>query len=335
MVHRIYTGRREGFDMEAQALLQEWRAQLGVEGLTGLAVYNRYDVEGIDEALLQQCVPTVFSEPQTDVVYEALPPADVTFAVEYLPGQYDQRADSCAQCIQIVSGGQRPLVRTAKVYMLCGEVSEEEMAAIRKSVINPVECRLARPEKPATLRMQAEPPAPVKTLAGFTQMDGEALQSFLQEYGLAMDLDDLKFCQGYFRSEERDPTLTEIRMIDTYWSDHCRHTTFLTRLDEAQIDDPKARKSWERFLEIKKELGREGKPVTLMELATEAMRYLKHTGQLKRLDESEEINACTVTMDVDIDGKTEPWLFLFKNETHNHPTEIEPFGGAATCIGGA
>ena len=348
MVHRIFTGRREGFDAEAQALLREWSVQLGIEGLTGLAVYNRYDVEGIADNLLKQCVPTVFSEPQTDVVFEKLPPADIVFAVEYLPGQYDQRADSCAQCIQIVSGGQRPLVRTARVYALSGKVGVEEMAAIRKSVINPVECRLARPEKPATLQMKTEPPAPVKTLEGFTGLDDDGLGGLLKEYGLAMDLDDLKFCQGYFQSEQRDPTVTEIRMIDTYWSDHCRHTTFLTRLDEVQIDDAKARKSWERFLEIKKGLGREEKPVTLMELATQAMRWLKHTGQLQRLDESEEINACTVTMDVSItpqqacgpagdpgDGKTEPWLFLFKNETHNHPTEIEPFGGAATCIGGA
>ncbi|MCL2300132.1 MAG: phosphoribosylformylglycinamidine synthase, partial [Firmicutes bacterium] len=341
MVHRIYTGRREGFDMEAQALLREWRARLHVEGLTGLAVYNRYDAEGISEELLQTCVPTVFSEPQTDLVYEELPPADSTFAVEYLPGQYDQRADSCAQCIQIVSGGQRPLVRTAKVYALTGKVSVEEMAAIRKSVINPVECRLARPEKPATLRMRAEPPAPVNTLTGFTGMDSGALEGFLKEYALAMDLDDLKFCQAYFQSEGRDPSLTEIRMIDTYWSDHCRHTTFLTHLDEVQIDDPKAQKSWERYRQIKKELGREAKPDTLMELATQAMRYLKYTGQLKRLDESEEINACTVRTEVrrqetgDRGERTEEWLFLFKNETHNHPTEIEPFGGAATCIGGA
>jgi len=335
MVHRIYTGRREGFDIEAKALLREWRTQLHVEGLTGLTVYNRFDVEGIDRDLLQKCIPTVFTQPQIDMVYESLPPADIVFAVEYLPGQYDQRADSCAQCIQIVSGGQRPTVRTAKVYALHGKVTVEEMAAIRKSVINPVECRLARPEKPATLQIQSDPPAPVKTLEGFIGLDDEALEGFLNDYGLAMDLDDLKFCQSYFQSERRDPTITEIRMIDTYWSDHCRHTTFLTRLDEVQIDDPKALKTWERYKQIKEELGRGEKPDTLMEVATQAMRYLKHTGQLKKLDESEEINACTVITDVKIDGKAEPWLFLFKNETHNHPTEIEPFGGAATCVGGA
>ena len=335
MVQRTYTGRREGFDLEAQALLQEWRAQLHIEGLTSLAVYNRYDVEGVSEELLQKCLPTVFSEPQTDVVYEKLPPADVVFAVEYLPGQYDQRADSCAQCIQIVLGGARPLVRTAKVYALTGKVKLDEMAAIRKSVINPVECRFARPEKPASLQLKIQPPAPTKSLDKFSYLNEDGLAMFLTEYGLAMDLDDLKFCQAYFKSEKRDPTITEIRMIDTYWSDHCRHTTFLTHLNEVQIDDPKAQKTWERFLEIKKELGREDKPVTLMELATQAMRYLKHSGQLQCLDESEEINACTVTMDVQMNEKTEPWLFLFKNETHNHPTEIEPFGGAATCIGGA
>ena len=335
MVHRIYTGRRPGFGAEAETLLREWRGQLGAAGLRGLAVYNRYDVEGVDEALLGRCVPTVFSQPQTDLVSALPPQGDIVFAVEYLPGQFDQRADSCAQCVQIVSGGQRPLVRTAKVYALSGNLSGEELARIKKSVINPVECREASLDKPDTLQLEPNAPEMVQTCAGFLARGEEGLRDFLREYALAMDLDDLRFCQRYFQSEGRDPTLTEIRILDTYWSDHCRHTTFLTRLDEVQIDDPRAQRSWERYREIKKELGREAKPDTLMEVATEAMRWLKHTGKLPRLDESEEINACTVTMAVEIDGKTEPWLFLFKNETHNHPTEIEPFGGAATCIGGA
>ena len=340
MVHRIYTARRPEFALEAGSLLREWRELLHVKGLESLQVLNRYDVEGIDEALLAQCLPTVFSEPQTDVVPESLPAADIVFAVEPLPGQYDQRADSCAQCIQFVSGAARPTVRTARVFLISGAVSDADLAAIKKSVINPVESREASLAMPETLQMITEPPQAVAILSGFQTLDDAGITAFLKEYSLAMDFDDLKFCQAYFRTEQRDPTLTEIRMIDTYWSDHCRHTTFLTRLDGVTFEDPKAQATWERFLANKKELGREQKPTTLMEVATQGMRYLKHAGQLKRLDESEEINACTVRTEVkikDADGgeRTEQWLFLFKNETHNHPTEIEPFGGAATCIGGA
>ncbi|MDR2647110.1 MAG: phosphoribosylformylglycinamidine synthase [Oscillospiraceae bacterium] len=335
MVRRVYTGRRKGFENEAMSLLAEWQTQLRVDHVRELTVFNRYDVEGIDEALFDQCVPTVFAEPQTDVTYGELPNADIVFAVESLPGQFDQRADSCAQCIQIVSGGQRPVVRTAKVYCIGGALTEAELAAIKKHVINPVESREAALAIPQTLAIQTSDPPMVAVLEGFLDFDEAELAAFLQKHGLAMDLDDLRFCQNYFKTETRAPTMTEIRMIDTYWSDHCRHTTFLTELDDIAIEDERAARSYERFLQIKKELGREQKPTTLMELATEAMRYLKHTGHLERLDESEEINACTVRTDVAIDGKTEEWLFLFKNETHNHPTEIEPFGGAATCIGGA
>ncbi|MDR1927944.1 MAG: phosphoribosylformylglycinamidine synthase, partial [Oscillospiraceae bacterium] len=335
MVYRIYTGRREGFGAQAQALLEEWREQLHITGITGLELLNRYDVEGIDEALLAQCVPTVFSEPQTDVIYDALPAAAAIFATEYLPGQFDQRADSCAQCIQIVSGGQKPLVRSARVFLLSGSVSEAALAAIKKHVINPVESREASLSLPQTLQMTVAAPKTVATLSGFLALEDGGLEALLREYALAMDLDDLRFCQAYFKTERRDPTVTELRVIDTYWSDHCRHTTFLTHLDQVEIEDPRVKASYERYLELRRTLGRDKKPNTLMELATQAMRYLKHTGQLKRLDESEEINACTVTMDLEIDGKTQPWLLLFKNETHNHPTEIEPFGGAATCIGGA
>ena len=341
MVHRIFTGRREGFELEAQCLQKEWREQLGVKGLTHVEVFQRYDVEGIDEALLERCIPTVFSEPQTDVVLQELPNNNAfCFAVEYLPGQYDQRADSCEQCIQIVSGGQKPAVRTAKVYLLHGKLSKDDLARVQKATINPVESRLASFELPQTLKMTVEPPKMVRTAEGFRQLNEAGLQNFLKKHSLAMDLDDLRFCQAYFQSEQRDPTITEIRMIDTYWSDHCRHTTFLTHLDEITIEDPRAKETYERFLEIKRELGREDKPTTLMEVATQAMRYLRHTGKLDRLDESDEINACTVKTEVtiqDAQGKevVEPWLFLFKNETHNHPTEIEPFGGAATCIGGA
>ena len=336
MLHRIFTARRPGFQREAEALLREWREQLHIEGLTGLTLFNRYDVEGIGKDLLNLCGPTVFSEPQTDEIFAVLPRNDYRFAVEYLPGQYDQRADSCEQCIQIVSGGQRPTVRTAKVYCLHGRVSARDLERIKKSVINPVECREASPKRLLTLQTQIEPPKAIETLEGFIRLDDPGLRAFLKEYALAMDLDDLRFCRDYFtREERRDPTLTEIRMIDTYWSDHCRHTTFLTRLDGVTIEDPLAQKSWARYQEIKAELGRGERPDTLMEVATQAMRWLKRTGRLPRLDESEEINACTVKTEVEIDGAQRTWLFLFKNETHNHPTEIEPFGGAATCIGGA
>ena len=331
MVHRIYTARRPEFAMEAEALLNEWRALLHIKGADSLQIVNRYDVEGIDQAMLERCLPVVFYEPQTDVLLEKLPDVDLVFAVEPLPGQYDQRADSCAQCVQFVSGEARPAVRTAKVFLLSGTLGEEEIAAVKKSVINPVECREASLDAFETLETTTEIPQAVKTLDGFVDLDSAGLAAFLEEYALAMDLDDLGFCQEYFKSERRDPTLTEIRMIDTYWSDHCRHTTFLTHLDEVTIEDPRAQKTWELFLENKRALGREHKPNTLMEVATQGMRYLKHTGQLQRLDESEEINACTVKTEVN----GEEWLFLFKNETHNHPTEIEPFGGAATCIGGA
>ncbi|MDR3314150.1 MAG: phosphoribosylformylglycinamidine synthase [Oscillospiraceae bacterium] len=336
MVYRIYTTRREGFTLEAETLLREWQEQLHIEGMTGLTLLNRYDVEGIDAQQLRGCIPTVFSEPQTDVVLQCRPQADFTFATEYLPGQYDQRADSCAQCIQIASGGQRPLVRTAKVFCIKGSLEDGQLEAMKKTVVNPVESREASLDRPLTLQLQTEPPQAIPVLAGFIGLEDAGLEAFVSEYALAMDLDDLRFCRDYFKGEEgRDPTLTEIRMIDTYWSDHCRHTTFLTALEDVEIEDPLVQKSWARYQEIKAELGRSAKPDTLMELATEAMRYLKHTGQLTRLDESEEINACTVTVDVEIDGQAQPWLFLFKNETHNHPTEIEPFGGAATCIGGA
>ncbi|MCL2446493.1 MAG: phosphoribosylformylglycinamidine synthase [Oscillospiraceae bacterium] len=337
MVHRIFTGRREGFDLEAQALLREWRTQLGVQGLQRVEVFNRYDVQGIDEALFARCIPMVFSEPQTDVTMPQLPDfkGAHVFATEFLPGQYDQRADSAAQCVAIVGGGTRPQVRTAKIFVLHGTLSDEDLAQVKKATINPVECRQARFEKPNSLDLVVDLPDSVEVLTGFALLDDAGLVAFLKQRGLAMDIDDLRFCQAYFVRENRDPTVTEIRMIDTYWSDHCRHTTFLTHLEDITIDDLRVRKTYEKFLQIKQELGREHKPTTLMEVATQAMRYLRKTGKLDRLDESDEINACTVKTEIDIDGKLEPWLFLFKNETHNHPTEIEPFGGAATCIGGA
>lgn len=336
MVYRIYVEKKPGFDGEAQALQNELCSLLGIEQLTGLRLLNRYDVEGIDQALFDQCVSTVFSEPPVDDTYTELPAwSDSCFAVEYLPGQFDQRADSAAECIQLISQGERPLVRSARVYLLEGALSDAQIDAIKKYVINPVEAREASLETRATLKMEYPVPAAVAVLEGFNQLDEAGLADFIREKGLAMDLGDIKFCQEYFRTEQRDPTITEIKMIDTYWSDHCRHTTFGTILTDVKIDDKVVQAAFERYMALREELGRTEKPRCMMDLATIGAKALKKRGVLTNLDESDEINACTVKIKCDVDGEDQDWLFLFKNETHNHPTEIEPFGGAATCIGGA
>ena len=334
MVYRVYVEKKEGQTHEADSLRNQVQDFLQVKGLTSIRVLNRYDVEKIDEQLFSYAVNTVFSEPQVDnVTYEA-PTGSIVFAVEPLPGQFDQRADSAAQCIQILSQGERPLVRTAKVYVLEGDLSDSDIAAIRKHVINPVECREASLDLPETLEMTVNIPESVATIDGFLEMDSAALANMVKELGLAMDLDDITFCQGYFKTEGRNPTITEIRMIDTYWSDHCRHTTFLTTIDSVSFADPLLQKTYDEYLATREELGRT-KPINLMDIGTLAGKYLRKNGMLDKLYESEEINACTVRMTVTVDGEEQPWLLLFKNETHNHPTEIEPFGGAATCIGGA
>ncbi|MDD6095578.1 MAG: phosphoribosylformylglycinamidine synthase [Clostridia bacterium] len=335
MVYRIYVEKKPLLANEANNLYSELKNLLGIDSLTGVRILNRYDAENITEELFRESVKTVFSEVQLDIATENLPETDgKVFAVEYLPGQFDQRADSAAQCIQIASCGERPTIRTAKVYILEGDVSDAQLEEIKKYVINPVESREADLALPETLNVPYTVPEKVATLCGFNALDRDGLSDFVRDNGLAMDTDDIAFCQEYFRSENREPTITEIRMIDTYWSDHCRHTTFLTTVDSVKFEDKLLEKAYERYLDTRKTLGR-SKPVNLMDIGTIAAKYLKKTGQLQKLDESEEINACTVKMDVEIDGKTEPWLLLFKNETHNHPTEIEPFGGAATCIGGA
>ena len=335
MVYRIYVEKKPGFDGEAQGLCHELVDLLGIKALKGLRLINRYDVEGIDNVLFQQAIPTVFSEPPVDTTYTTLPEAQHVFAVEYLPGQFDQRADSASQCIQLLSQGERPTVRSARVYLLEGDLTEDDIAAIKKYVINPVEAREASLEERSTLKMEFAIPTEVETLTGFTALDDDALEAFRNEKGLAMDHADIKFCQDYFKSEHRDPTITEIRLIDTYWSDHCRHTTFGTILDDVQIDDELVQAAFDHYMALRKETGRDKKNRTLMDCATIAAKALKQRGILKNLDESEEINACTVKIKCDVDGELQDWLFLFKNETHNHPTEIEPFGGAATCIGGA
>ena len=336
MVFRVYVEKKPGFDVEAQQLAGELRTILGLTGLQGLRIVNRYDVEGISQELFDQTVPTVFSEPQVDNVAYDLPDfaGAKVFATEFLPGQFDQRADSAAECIQLISQGERPTVRSAKVYALEGDLTDADADTIKRYVINPVEAREASLETKETLKTQVPVPGKVETIAGFNEMDAEAGQSFIDERGLAMDLADLEFCQKYFSEEGREPTITEIKVIDTYWSDHCRHTTFGTELDEVDIDDAAVKAAFERYLELRHELGRDAKPVCLMDMGTIGAKWLKKNGVLTGLDESEEINACTVKVTVDVNGEDQDWLFLFKNETHNHPTEIAPFGGAATCIGG-
>ena len=336
MVYRVFVEKKAGLDNEAQGLLSEARNLLGIASLENLRLFNRYDAENISKELFDYAVKAVFSEPQLDTASASVElPGATVFAVESLPGQFDQRADSAAQCIQIISQGERPLIRTAKVYALYGNLTQEELAEFKKYVINPVECREASLEIPETLAIPYEIPTQVATLEGFTQLDKQGLEDFINHYGLAMDLDDITFCQSYFVSEHRDPTITEIRMIDTYWSDHCRHTTFGTIIDDVTFADPLLQNTYETYLATRNALGRQAKPICLMDLATIAVKHLRSVGKLNKLDESEEINACTVKMNVTVDGVEEPWLLLFKNETHNHPTEIEPFGGAATCIGGA
>jgi len=342
-VFRCYSQKRPGFDVEAQGLCRQLREQLGVTALKRVDILNRYDADHIDPAVYEQAKGIVFSEPQVDSVYDEqfpIPTAPHTLlAVEALPGQFDQRADSCAQCIQLMAGVDRPLIAFARVYVLEGELSGADMDKIRGYLINPVECREASMDKPETLERTYDIPSSVATVDGFIAMDEAALSALLDKLGLAMDLDDLKFLQAYFRDEEkRDPTITEVRLVDTYWSDHCRHTTFSTHIDSVDIADADVKAAYERYLAARVEVyGQEKaakRPQTLMDLATIGGKTLKKRGLLPELDESEEINACSIRVPTTVDGKEQDWLLMFKNETHNHPTEIEPFGGAATCIGG-
>ena len=333
MVYRVYVEKRPGLTAEADALAGDIRTLLGISSLESLRLLNRYDVENITPELFDYSVKTILSEPQLDVTTDTLPEGGILFAVEYLPGQFDQRADSAAQCIQILSQGERPLVRSARVYQLNGKLTAEEVGAIKKYLINPVEAREASLEPFATLAMTYDIPETVATLTGFRALDEAGLEKMVADYGLAMDVDDLRFCRDYFQSEDRDPTMTELRVIDTYWSDHCRHTTFHTTIDGVEFASPILQQTYEDYLATRKKLNRT-KPINLMDIGTIVAKLLKKQGKLGKLDESEEINACTVKIKVDTDNGKEDWLLLFKNETHNHPTEIEPFGGAATCIGG-
>ncbi|MBQ9492294.1 MAG: phosphoribosylformylglycinamidine synthase [Oscillibacter sp.] len=342
MVRRVYVEKKEGLRQEAESLCRELRSVLGVSALRGVRIIRRYDVEGLDGSTFDRAVRTVFSEPQVDeaslvLSLDANGPETV-FAVEALPGQFDQRADSAAACIQLMTRGARPVVRTADIYRLLGALSAGDVEKIKRYLINPVETREASREVPETLRDDWAAPAMVETVTGFAALDEDGLSDLLDRMGLAMDLDDLKCLRAYFRDEERrDPTVTELRVVDTYWSDHCRHTTFSTRIDRVEIVNPDVRAAYERYLSAREEAYGENasvRPQTLMDLATIGAKVLKRRGLLKNLDESEEVNACSVRVTATVDGRPEDWLLMFKNETHNHPTEIEPFGGAATCIGG-
>ncbi|MEQ2457099.1 phosphoribosylformylglycinamidine synthase [Flavonifractor hominis] len=342
-VFRCFVEKKPGFAVEAEHLFTELHHTLGLTGLTGIRVLRRYDVEGVDREVYQAARTTILSEPQVDDIWDETMPdpegAHTLLAVEALPGQYDQRADSCAQCIQMMTGGERPTVRAATVYVLEGTLDQSQVNKARGYLINPVESREATLDKPETLQQDYPVPDAVPVLEGFTTLDQAQLEQMLGQYGLAMDLADLTFLQSYFRDEEkRDPTLTEVRVVDTYWSDHCRHTTFSTHLDQVEIADPAVQAAYERYLAARVEVYGEEKaarrPQTLMDIATIGAKTLKKRGLLPELDESEEINACSIHVPALVDGREQDWLLMFKNETHNHPTEIEPFGGAATCIGG-
>lgn len=335
MVYRIFVEKKDGFNNEAKSLYSDITEFLGIKRLNKLRIFNRYDAENISEKIFDYAIKTVFSEPQLDNVYKELNINKAfVFATEYLPGQFDQRAESASQCIQIISQGKKPLIKTAKIYALYGNLTKKDIEEIKKYIINPVEMREANFLKPGTLKEKYKIPKTVKILKGFINLNDKELFDFIKSYDLAMDFDDLKFCREYFLSEKRNPTITEIKVIDTYWSDHCRHTTFLTIIDNVEFEDELLQKTYKEYLTIRKEL-KDNKPICLMDLATVLIKYFKKKGKLKKLDESEEINACSVKINIEVDGKIENWILLFKNETHNHPTEIEPFGGAATCIGGA
>ena len=341
-VFRCFVEKKRPFAVEANGVRNELTKTLLLSSVEDVRVINRYDIENIDSNDWDNAVRNILSEPQVDDVYEETAPTPAedewVLAVEYLPGQFDQRADSASQCIQLSTMKQRPTVRTARLYYIKGSLSEEDKAKIRKTLINPVEAREAKLSKPETIQETYDKPELPEILEGFTALDEEGLRSFLSTHGLAMDLADITFLQSYFKNEEkRDPRITEIKVIDIYWSDHCRHTTFNTILENIDIEDEDVREMYDNYLEYRKVIyaGRKEKPVTLMDLGTIGAKILKKAGKLNDLDESEEINACSVKITVDVDGEDQDWLLMFKNETHNHPTEIEPFGGAATCLGGA
>ena len=342
-IRRIFVEKKEAFAVEARGLLADLQTNLGMKGLTGIRVINRYDVMGVTDEEFAAAKALVLSEPPVDTVEEELevPAGCRAFAVEFLPGQYNQREDFAAQCIQLITQKERPLVSSAKVYILSGTISDDEFAKIKAYCINPIEAREAAWEKPQTLVQACEEPQKIKSVEGFLTFTKEEMEAYRTANGFAMSLDDLLWCQKYFNEEHREPTITEIKVLDTYWSDHCRHTTFMTQIEDVEIEPglytQPVQAALDKYMEARDEVyGADTKrPVTLMDIAVIGMKKLRAEGKLDDLDESEEINACTIVVPIEVDGKTEEWLLLFKNETHNHPTEIEPFGGAATCVGGA
>ncbi len=343
-VYRVFVEKKKGNDIEAGQILEDLRGNVGLTGLEDLRIINRYDAQGLSDAEFDSAVKQVFSETNLDNVYYDLKIDDgwKYFATEYLPGQYDQRADSAAQCIQLLTAGERPKVASAKVIAVKGDISDDEFEKIKSYIINPVESRVASMELPETLDIKTDVPADIVRIDGFIEMSDDEIEAYHGSMGLAMSVADLCWVRDYFKNDEkRNPSLTEIKVIDTYWSDHCRHTTFATQLDEITINEGKysaaIEKALDQYFEARADLyaGRTDKIVCLMDMACIGTKYLKKHGYVDDLDESEEINACSINVDVETDGKKEPWLVQFKNETHNHPTEIEPFGGAATCLGGA
>ena len=343
-IRRIFVEKKKDYAVEAEGLLADLQQTLGLKNLTGLRVINRYDLEGLSDADYQAAKSLVLSEAPVDTVCDEtleIPEGVHSFAQELLPGQYDQREDFAAQCIQLITQGTRPIVAAAKVFLLEGDLTEADVEKIKHYCINPVEAQEAAIEKPETLDMTWEKPASVAILTGFREMSQEALADFLKKQELAMSFEDLAYIQTYFQKENRDPSITEIKVLDTYWSDHCRHTTFETKLENVEITDGVYTETVAKAFELYKKdrafvYGEDTKrPITLMDMACLAAKKLKKEGKLADLDASEEINACSIVVPIEVDGKKEDWLVMFKNETHNHPTEIEPFGGAATCLGGA
>lgn len=343
-VRRVLVEKRDGFDLEANSLRKDLVENLHIASIENIRVLNRYDIEGISEEVYNDAIKTIFSEPNLDLAYDEEIPSvgnSRVFAIEFLPGQYDQRGDWAAQCVAILNNGIRPEINTAKVYVLSGNISDSDFDKIKNYCINPVDSREATLEKPDTLKMEYESPSPVEILDEFTSFSEEDLEKFLSDYGLAMTIDDLKHIQKYFKdTEKRNPTITEIKVLDTYWSDHCRHTTFMTKIENVEIESGKysdiIKETYSMYKDSRKKVYVDrDKDMCLMDIATIAMKELRKDGKLEDLDVSEEINACSINVDVEIDGKKEEYLVMFKNETHNHPTEIEPFGGAATCLGGA
>ena len=343
-VKRLLVEKREGFDLEAKALMKDLKDSLHIDCIDNLRLLNRYDIEGLSDEVCEYASKTIFSEPNLDIVYNENVEYDKdakVFAVEYLPGQYDQRADWAAQCVQIINEGQRPNINSAKLYILSGEIDDKLFDKIKSYIINPVDSREANLEKPVTLEIKTDIPTEVETITGFIDFDKKELENFLNKQGLAMTIEDLEYIQEYFKNQEkRNPTITEIKVLDTYWSDHCRHTTFMTQIKNVEIEDGKfneiIKETYSKYIQARNTLYIEKqKDMCLMDIATIAVKELKNAGKLDDFDESEEINACSINIDVNVDGKIEKYLLMFKNETHNHPTEIEPFGGAATCLGGA